>query len=723
MPSVADIDFETRSAAGFVWDADGIPRSPLGNHPSAKRGLPLVGAWCYSEHETTDVLCLHYRLPDGSAHLWAPGMPPPVALFGHLAGGGLIRCHNQSFELAIWRNVCTPRYGWPPLPLGQLTDPAAQARAWGLPGGLEDVAAVLGLAQQKDAQGAAVMRRVSVPRRPTKTDKSPWHEGADDLLRLYSYCTQDTATQRAVAEACPPIPEPALFRLDQQINARGVAVDRPLAVACQQIITQAARRYTEEIRDVTRGAISGPGQVQAIREYLRDGGLPLDSLDEETLTATLARSDLLPEHRRILEIRAAMSSASVKKIPALLHQTARDGRIRNLFTYCGAGRTRRWSGSDLQPQNLPGSGPDTVRCQACGTVRWARGYCCGGPAAPLEWGIDGMEAAIPDLQTGDWQYVTARWGDALGAIAGCLRGMLTAGPWGDLICSDFSAIEAVVLAALAGEEWRLEVFRTHGKIYEMSASKITGIPFEEFTRHKAETGQHHPMRKKIGKVAELASGYQGSVGAWCAFGADEFMSEAEILQNVRAWRKASPRIVDLWYGLERCAVGAVQNPGSTYRHRGLAYVMRGGVLYCLLPSGGYLSYHRPRLETEERKETEEAEEAGHRGRLKLVFEGWNTNLKNGPVNRWIEYRTYGGKLTENATQATARDWLACAMLRLDAAGYPIVLHVHDEVCAEVQQGWGSVEEFERVMGTAPAWGADWPIKAAGGWRGHRYRKG
>ncbi len=716
--SVVDIDFETYSEAGFRFDAAGTPRSPLGDHPSAKRGLPLVGAWAYSEHESTRILCLWYRFAAGEYLSWVPGLPPPEPLFRHIARGGLVRAHNDSFEYAIWLNVAHRRMGWPTLPREQLTDSAAQARAWGLPGSLENAAAVLGLAQQKDAAGAAAMRKLSVPRRPTKNDRSRSvspEASPGDYLRLYAYCKQDVATQRAVSDACPPIPEPALFRLDQQINTRGIYVDRPLALACQQIITQAARAYTEEIRDVTRGAIQGPGQVSAILQWLGDQGVRLESLDDEHLSRALADPTITGTPRRVLEIRAAMASASVKKIPALLHQTGHDNRIRNLFTYCGAGRTRRWSGSDLQPQNLPGSGPDTVRCRACGAVRWARGYCCPAPdPTPLEWGIDGMEAAIPDLMTGDWRYVTGRWGDALGVVAGCLRGMLRAAPGRDLIASDFSAIEAVVLAALAGEEWRLEVFRTHGKIYEMSAAKISGIPFEEFIRHRQETGQHHPLRKKIGKVAELASGYQGAVGAWKQFGADKFMADDEIARNVRLWREASPRIVDLWYGLERCAIGALQNPGTEYRHRSIRYVYRGGALYCLLPSGGYLTYHNPRIELED---------GPYGRRAKICFWGWNTNPKNGPVNRWIEYRTYGGKLTENVTQATARDWLACAMLRVDAAGYPIVLHVHDEIGAEVPQGWGSVEELEGVMGAAPSWGADWPIRAAGGWRGLRYRKG
>jgi DNA polymerase len=305
--------------------------------------------------------------------------------------------------------------------------------------------------------------------------------------------------------------------------------------------------------------------------------------------------------------------------------------------------------------------------------------------------------------------------------------MFVAAPGHDLIASDYSAIEAVVLAELAGEKWRQEVFRTHGKIYEMSASKISGVPFEEMMEHRKRTGQHHPLRKTIGKVAELASGYQGWVGAWKAFGADEFMSEEEMKTAILKWRAESPNIVEFWggqtrrlpfggsvqeyYGIEGAAISAVLVSGQEFSHRGVTYFCQGDVLYCRLLSGRYLTYHRPRLEPSQKRFGEHS----------LSYEGWNTNPKNGPIG-WIRMQTWGGRLVENLVQATARDIQREALVRQERAGYKIVLHVYDENVAEVPEGWGSVEEFEMIMSTMPAWAADWPVRAAGGWRGKRYRK-
>ena len=276
-----------------------------------------------------------------------------------------------------------------------------------------------------------------------------------------------------------------------------------------------------------------------------------------------------------------------------------------------------------------------------------------------------------------------------------------------MICSDYSAIEAVVLAQLAGEQWRIDVFNTHGKIYEMSAAKITGIPFDEIIDHKKRTGDHHPARGKIGKVAELASGYQGWVGAWKAFGADKHLSEDEIKSAVIAWRNESPAIVEFWRGLETAAHNAVMNPGHAYGYRDIAYKMSGDVLYCRLPSGRFIIYHNPRLVTADRF---------GKPVTKLTY------MRNDSIYGWGRDDTYGGRLAENTVQAVSRDILAHAMPRLEAAGYKIVLHVHDEVAAEVPEGFGSVDELERIMGDLPAWAAGWPVRAAGGWRGVRYRK-
>jgi DNA polymerase len=279
----------------------------------------------------------------------------------------------------------------------------------------------------------------------------------------------------------------------------------------------------------------------------------------------------------------------------------------------------------------------------------------------------------------------------------------------------------VVLAELAGEAWRQEVFRTHGKIYEASAARVTGVPLETILGHRATTGQHHPLRKKF-KILELALGYGGWTGSLKAFGAGDFMTELEMEREASAWRAASPAIVEFWggqrrnrrpelYGIEGCWVSAITQPGVVFSYRGISHLMRGDALYCRLLSGRYLTYHRPRLTPSSRRQ----------GEWTISYEGWNTNPKNGPVG-WIRMETYGPKITENYTQATARDIQVFGLRALERAGYHIVLHVYDEDVAEVPEGWGSVEEFERIMSTMPAWASDWPIRASGGWRGKRYRK-
>src|SRR6185369_3726782 len=363
-----------------------------------------------------------------------------------------------------------------------------------------------------------------------------------------------------------------------------------------------------------------------------------------------------------------------------------------LFAFCGADRTGRWAGRGPQPQNMPGGLP-----------------------------TEEVERALLVMASRDLYTVEQAYGNAVDTISGCLRGLFAASPGRDLICSDFSAIEAVVMAFMAGEEWQMDVFNTHCKIYEATASKVTGRPVEEYLNYKKENDKHHPHRK-LGKVASLASQYGGGLGAWKNFGADEFMTDDEIQENVKAWRIASPAIagqgyqgqpLGFWYGLQDAAFLAVQHPGRCYQFRDVAYGVKDNVLYCRLPSGRNLTYHTPRLEmgtTSWGKQT-----------LRLTYMGWNSNYLNGPVG-WMKLDTYGPKLAENVIQAVARDILAYSMLNLDKAGYPIVLHVHDEIVAEVPKGWGSVEEFERIMSQMPPWAASWPVKAAGGWRGRRYRK-
>lgn len=338
---------------------------------------------------------------------------------------------------------------------------------------------------------------------------------------------------------------------------------------------------------------------------------------------------------------------------------------------------------------------------------------CWGPLKSTKWNFDTALEALKSFENRDLGQAIARWGDVLDVMAGTLRSLFVAALGHRFVCSDYRAIEAVVLAALAGEEWRLEVFRTHGKIYEQSASKITGTPLEDYLAYKEEHGEHHPDRQAIGKVAELASGYGGGLGAWKAFGADKHMTEDEIKANVKRWRRESPNIVNFWYGLERAAINAIGSPGHAYRYRDIHYWSDGKVLRCVLPSGRSLVYHKPRVEDGVTPWGSPAK--------RIRFWGWNSNPKYGPIG-WHELETYGGRLTENVVQAASRDIMAHGMLHADRAGYNIVLHNHDEIVSEQLNGHGSVAELEGLMGRLPPWAAGWPVIAHGGWEGKFYRK-
>lgn len=722
---LADMDFETYSEAGYNFDP--VLNKWISVANTAPHGLGAVGAAVYSEHPSTEVLSLSYNLKDGiGPRLWIPGMPPPYDLFNHILQGGLVEAANSGFEYFIWLNVCHKRMGWPALSHLQLRDTLAKARAHSLPGALGKIAKVLEVKDQKIDEGKRLLDKFSKPRNPTKNDARTRIRPTDpdalvDGNALYTYNLGDIKAESAVSACIPDLSdyELKLWLLDQKINFRGVHIDKEAVDACLEIVRQATEKYTAELIALTGGYVQTAGEIKKITEWVGGRGVHVPGMTADDVETLLARPNLPGDVKRVLEIRASLGAASVKKLYSISRRLCSDNRIRDILSYCGADRTGRWAGRGPQPQNLPNSGPSVRRCDrinGCGhysgDFRGTACPWCSAPEwalAPEDWSIDAVEDAITVIKYRRLDLVERVFGDAIAAVSGCLRGMFTAAPGKDFICSDYSAIEAVVLAALAGEEWRLEVFRTHGKIYEMSASKITGIPFEDFAKHKKETGQHHPMRKKVGKVAELASGYQGGLGAWKNFGADEFMSDEEIKANIKKWRDESPMIVKFWYGLEEAAVAAIQNPGQCFEFRGLKFGCKDDVLYIQLLSGRKLSYHQPRLHPDVTPWGKTV--------LKITYMGMDSVTK-----QWVRLDTYGGKLCENAVQATARDILAHALLLADEAGYDPVLHIHDEMVSEVDEGWGTVEEFERIMATLPHWCKDWPIKAAGGWRGKRYRK-
>lgn len=695
------LDFETYSEAGYRW-VDGAPKALIKGKP----GLKGVGTAAYAAHPSTEIISLCW---DGV--LWIPGQDEPSQLFEHVSSGGLVCAHHSMFEFLIWHYVGNLRLGWPALPLSQMRCSMATATAFSLPGALAGASKVMGLQGKLDS-GKKLIQKFSNPRKPTKKDlrtRIPLSSAPAEAIEFYQYNIQDVVAEAELSEATPPLSpyELAVWQLDQRINARGVAIDKESVNACMVVVEDFTKELTDELRHITGGSVQTHSEVAKILAYVTDHGTSgITNVTKHSVAWALER-ETDPACVRVLEIRMLLGLSSIAKLNSIDARLSPDGRLRCLFKYYG-GHTGRWAGSGPQPQNLPSSGPFSP------------------------WGEREIEQALEIIRCGTMAEISAYCGGrVLDLVSGCLRGLFVAADGCDLISSDFSAIEAVVLAELAEESWRQEVFRTHGKIYEMSAAKASGIPFEDILRHKEETGEHHPMRKKLGKVRELASGYGGWVAAWIAFGADKFLSEDEISAGILRWREESPAIVEFWggqerkhptkweftteyYGAEGMFIRAILDPGTTFWHKRISFTMEGPRVRVGLPSGRFLTYHNVRLEPGQSRYSK-------RDCYKISYEGWNSDSSKGSVG-WMRRYTYGGKLVENITQAVARDIHAHSLLQLEAAGYNIVLHVHDESVSEVISGTGSVKHYEKTMCITPEWCRDWPIRAAGGWRGKRYRK-
>lgn len=755
---LADMDFETYSEAGYVWMPGGGAHelgkwtSPLGGS-ATNRGLGLVGAKVYTEHPSFEVLSLKYDLKDGrGVRSWRPGESLPLDIFAHMDAGQLIEAHNAGFEMYVWE-ACTRLYGWPEVKPDQFRCSMAKARAYALPGALGKLAPVLGTTE-KDKAGDSLLRLFSVPQNPTKSKPDKRRVRPEDepakFAQLVAYNETDIVAEAHASIHVPDLSPPELehWIYDQRINRRGVRVDEGALRAGVSIIQQAHARYGDEMRALT-GGIS-PSEVQRIIGWCAALGVRLETLDDESLTVALARDDLPASVRRVLELRSLVASASVKKYFSMLNRMDSRKRLTDLFVFHGA-RTGRPTGEGPQPTNLPRSGPDVWRCTCghwYGATRQRCPWCARGPESrvtadgevlplgskPGEWNVDAMKDAIAIMSYGSLTLVEHFFGDAMHTLAGCLRGMFTATPGHRLMCADWTAIENVVLACMAGEQWRIDVLRKGGSLYEPSAEMITGVTVAEQKQYaKANGGQKHPARQ-IGKVAELALGYRGWIAAWLAMEKGATRSEEEIKGHIMAWRNASPMIVEFWggqsrrvgyqqyrrdyYGVEGTFLRATLSPGQWFPFRDLWFYSPPGsdATHIRLPSGRLLTYHNVTLRQSERQGND----------YDISYWGWNTNPINGPRG-WIEIRTHGGKLTENIIQAVSNDILRLAIAKLEPLGYPVVLHVYDEIVCDVPNHHGTIEEMIGVMRTPPEWaktpdGQYWPIMTDDGFIDDRYHK-
>lgn len=507
-----------------------------------------------------------------------------------------------------------------------------------------------------------------MPCKPTKTNggrtRNLPHHDTDRWELFIEYCRQDVLVERELRQRMQKIPFPErerrLWVIDQEINRAGVCLDETLVKHAVTLDQQYQERLLMEAEQLT--GLDNPNSVAQLKTWLKSAaGLDIKSLNKKAVPAliTVAGDEAV---ERVLELRQEMAKTSIKKYQAMQRTVCSDGHIRGLLQFYGA-HTGRWAGRLVQVQNLPRNRmPD-------------------------------LDTARAALRAGQYEAVELLWESVPDVLSQLIRTALVPAPGHRLIISDFSAIEARVLAWLAGEQWRLDVFSDHGKIYEASASQMFGIPLEKIDSE---------LRSK-GKVAELALGYQGSVGALKAMGALEMgLSEEDLPGLVEAWRTANPNISAFWQHVNDAAIQAVEQgaycivPIRPSGEKALTFKVDSGFLQIGLPSGRALYYARPRIEMDPRF-----------GRPSLTFEGVD-------MGKWQRLRTYGGRLVENITQAVARDCLAEALFRLHEwvkGQGQIVFHVHDEVVLEVKHGYGSADEVAEIMSQPIEWAPGLPLGA------------
>ena len=621
--------------------------------------LIKCGVYAYADSPAFEILLFAYSFDGGETQIidLAQGEKLPAEVEEAIFDVSVTKtAYNANFE-----RTCLSKYFGRYIPPESWHCSAVQAAMLALPRSLEDVGRVLGLDEQKMKEGKELIRYFCVPCKPTKanggrTRNLPCH--APEKWELFkTYCKRDVDVEKSIRRKLHnfPIPESEmeLYRLDQRINDRGVLVDMGLveqAIACERLHKEVVTKRAYELT-----GLENPNSVAQLKGWLGDMGMEAESLSRKAVADMIAETD--GEVEELLRLRLLMAKTSVKKYEAMERSVCSDGRVHGLLQFYGANRTGRFAGRLVQIQNLPQNHlPD-------------------------------LELARELVKQGRFEDIELLFDSTPNVLSELIRTAFIPKPGCRFVVADFSAIEARVLAWLSGEQWRLDVFTSHGKIYEASASSMFHVPMEEITKTS-------PLRQK-GKLAELGLGFGGAAGALISMGAlDMGLAEEELPPLVAAWRKANPHITQFWWDVDAAAVKAVTEKQKTKVGR-IIFEYKSGILFITLPSGRKLSYVKPRMAV------------NRFGRDGLTYEGISENKK------WSRIETYGPKLVENIVQGTARDLLAEAMLRVEKKGYPIVMHCHDEIIAEVPEGIGSVDEMCEVMAVQPEWAEGLPLRADG----------
>ena len=621
--------------------------------------LIKCGVYAYADSPAFEVLLFAYSFDGGKTQVidLAQGEELPEEVTEAVFDEGVVKsAFNANFE-----RICLSKHFGRQLSPESWHCSAVQAATLALPRSLEDVGVVLGLEQQKMKEGKELIRYFCVQCKPTKanggrTRNLPCHAPEKwDIFK--NYCIRDVDVEKEIRRKLQHFPisegEMELYCLDQKINDRGVLVDRKLvqqAVSCDLLYKDVVTRRAYELT-----GLENPNSVAQIKSWLGENGVEMESLSKKAVAVLIEESD--GEVQELLRLRLLMAKTSVKKYEAMERSVCSDGRVHGLLQFYGANRTGRWAGRLVQVQNLPQNH------------------------------IPDLELARSLVKQGRFEDVDLLYDSTPNVLSELIRTAFIPKPGYRFVVADFSAIEARVLAWLSGEKWRLDVFASHGKIYEASASAMFHVPIEKVTKGS-------PLRQK-GKISELALGYGGSVGALTSMGAlDMGLAEEELAPLVSTWRSANPHITQFWWDVDAAAVKAVTEKKKTRVGR-ITFEYKSGILFVGLPSGRKLSYVKPRMALNKF------------GRNGLTYEGIAENKK------WSRIETYGPKLVENIVQGTARDLLAEAMLRVEKKGYSIVMHCHDEIIAEMPEGAGSVEEMCAVMAIQPEWADGLPLRADG----------
>lgn len=691
--------------------------------------LKKCGAYRYANDPSTEILCMAIAEDGKEPWIWTKYDPDFMTMHSGYVGnllckvsqpGNLIYAHNAPFERAISDALWEKTTGFKPPHYSQWRCTAAMGRRAALPASLEKLAEVLKLGHQKDLKGKALIRKFSIPQTvgKRKGEFIQPEEEPEAFKEFCDYCIQDVRTEQSVHQMLKDFELDGTpletFIMDMEINGRGFPVNLDALHKALRIVENESGRLTEEFRALTG---CSPNQNAVFLAWLKARGYEGDNLQAETLEETLEDEDFDPttEVGQALQLKKMISYASLKKIPAMINCAGpHDNRVRGTLTFHGAG-PGRWSATLVQPQNFK---------------------------RPT---IDETEDVYDAICAGcDAEWLREMFGPPLEMVSSSIRHFIHDTANGDMLDADYAAIEARVIAWQAQEEWRLDVFRTHGKIYEASASQMFHVELSEFERYKKENGKVHPLRLK-GKVAELALGYRGGPGAMEKMGAlKQGLTKKELPAIVKAWREASPNIVKLWDETEAAAVQAVRTPNVKIpfgvrchfvctRTAGMNY------LFMVLPSGRRIAYPDPKIEqvliwgvkkTVKDENGDEVEEVIWFKILNPTVEHIlqtrekhsNVRVKDGltifsqlpKTVHWGRVLTHGGILVENCVQGIAFDFMAEGALNASKAGYEICALIHDEALSAYHPEKGqSLEEFVALLTKLPAWAEGMPLKAEG----------